>query len=167
MRLTKVALLGFLMALAVVPQAMAEAVYPCMCYDYTEKRGAKSFFDADVVIGGDIVKASEGFSNLGPLLKITPVEIYKGNNLPELMTANYNSTPAACGNRFAVGEHYIIALYDTRTIGVQNNNTRGYGFRVMYSCVQDEVRRYLSETNMQPMEIREQTETNNEKKDED
>lgn len=115
----------------------------CSCIAPSIEGGRKSFKEADVVINGTIIEKSGGWQSMRPIVKIQIHEIFKGNNIPDIITADYNPSTAACGNELKVNTTYDLALYDTRSIMVTDGNNRGYGFRVMISCHQDQVRYYL------------------------
>jgi len=115
----------------------------CRCVPPSQEQGIKSYNEANVIIKGTVLNASEGFSQLGPIIKIKVNEIIKGKNVPDEIIANYNDVTAACGNIFEVEKDYVIALYDTRSLQLTDSNSRGYGFRVMVSCHQSQVLEYL------------------------
>lgn len=116
----------------------------CRCVAPNDKLAEQSYNEADIVVNAEILNVSDGWDNTGPLVKMKINSVIKGDEIPDEITANYNDTTAACGNEFAVGEKYIIALYDTRSLLLTANNSRGYGFRVMISCHQNQVRYYIN-----------------------
>lgn len=115
----------------------------CRCVAPSMDQGMVSYQEADIIIKGTVTSSSNGFSDTGPMLKIDIIDVIKGDNIPSAITANFNNVTAACGNEFTVGDDYIIALYDTRSLTLSDNNARGFGFRVMISCHQDQIRHYI------------------------
>lgn len=122
---------------------VAMPAWACRCLAPSDDHAMMSYQEADVVVKATITSASEGFSNLGPILKMDVIDVIKGEDIPESITANYNNVTAACGNEFTVEQDYIVALYDTRSLILADSNPRGYGFRVMVSCHQNQIRYYL------------------------
>lgn len=123
---------------------IATPVWACKCAAPNNALAKISYDKADIVIKAHAVYTSDGWDDTGPLLKIRVDEVIKGHNIPDEITANYNDHTAACGNYFEQGTDYIIALYDTRSLILTDNNSRGYGFRVMISCEQYQVRHYIN-----------------------
>jgi hypothetical protein len=119
----------------------------CSCLEPNDKTAAESYKKADIIVSGKILSASGGWSEMGPMLKIEVIDVIKGDNIPDIMTVNYNNLPAACGHDLKAGDEAIFALYDTRSLTVTNNNVRGYGFRMMVSCHQYQVKHYLDKIN--------------------
>ena len=123
---------------------IAFPVWACSCMAPTEKQAYKAYKDTDIIIKGKILAKSGGWESSGPLIKIDVSDIYKGTNIPDVIMVNYNSNTAACGNHFEIDKDYIIALYDTRSLTLNDENTRGYGFRVMSSCHQYQIQHYFN-----------------------
>lgn len=115
----------------------------CECLAPTLEQGKKSYDGADIVIKAKILSVSAGWGSTSPIVKLQVNNVIKGDNVPNIITANYNENHVACGNEFTLNQTAIIALYDTRPLMVTAANMRGYGFRVMMSCHQDQVRYYL------------------------
>lgn len=121
----------------------------CSCLAPNDKTATDAFNKADVIVKAEVVAASEGFSERGPLLQLDIKEVIKGQDVPDFITANYNLNLPACGHRFEPEQRVTLALYDTRDVELRRDNARGYGFRVMISCYQDQVRYFLEQQNSQ------------------
>ena len=129
----------FLVILILIPSfAMA-----CSCVAPKNDLALEYYEKTDVIIKGKIISASGGWSTMGPMTKIEVIEIIKGDDIPHTMTVNYNNLSAACGHDLVEGEENIFAIYDTRSLVITDNNSRGYGFRLMSSCHQIQIRHYL------------------------
>ena len=115
----------------------------CSCVKPNMEQGQKSFENSDIVIKATVLSISKGFKGSGPMMKLKVDELIKGDNIPDAISVNYNSSLSACGNNYDVGSEYIFALYDTRSVILNPNNTRGYGYRVMISCHQNQVKYYI------------------------
>jgi hypothetical protein len=122
---------------------MPSIAMACSCLEPNDKTASESYKKSDVIVKGRIQSASSGWSEMGPMVKIEVIDVIKGNEVPDIITSNYNNFPAACGHDLKAGEEAIFALYDTRSLTVTNNNLRGYGFRMMVSCHQNQVRHYI------------------------
>ena len=120
------------------------AAMACTCVQPTTDMAKQSYDDADVVINATIINNSEGWNGAGALLKLKINDVFKGENLPSEIMANYNNNTAACGNNFNEGQDYNLGLYDTRSLILTDANTRGYGFRIMISCVQSQIQYHLN-----------------------
>ena len=118
-------------------------VFACSCMEPSKETAIESYNQSDVIVRASVVEVSEGFSSLGPLVRLDVHEVIKGKDIPDFITANYNINLAACGQRFTEGEEVVLALYDTRDVRLRVDNARGYGFRVMISCYQQDVRYFL------------------------
>lgn len=126
--------------------------WACSCTAPNKDSSKEAFAQSDVVIDAEIISASKGWSEIGPLLKVRSNKIYKGENIPDIMMINYNDHTAACGNQFKSGDNAILAIYDTRSVNLDDNNTRGYGFRLMVSCQQSQVRHYIKKYDLPDMQ---------------
>jgi hypothetical protein len=115
----------------------------CRCMAPSDELAANSFKEADSVIEATVLSASAGWGSTAPIIKFQVKNVIKGHDIPDLITADYNPNSAACGNNYEIGETVIVALYDTRSLIINDANTRGYGFRVMISCHQEQVEHYV------------------------
>ena len=115
----------------------------CECLPPSDEMAKKSYEDADIVIKASIMQASKGWSVTGPIARLQVLSIYKGENVPDIITINYNNQPSACGMALEEGNTTTLALYDTRSLVLNSSNTRGFGFRSMISCSQDQVQYYI------------------------
>jgi len=115
----------------------------CSCVAPNMEQGTKAYNQSDVVLKGTITNKSDGWEGLRPLITVNVIDVIKGYDIPENLTADYNKNTAACGNNFNVGDDYIIAMFDTRSLILTDENIRGYGFRAMPSCHQYQVRDYI------------------------
>lgn len=122
---------------------IATPVWACSCVAPTMEQGALSFNKSDVIVKGIVTEDSMGWGGRKPMIKLTVEDVIKGKNIPEEITIDYNANTAACGNDFTVNEKYVLALYDTRALTLSDDNKRGYGFRVMVSCHQMQIRNYI------------------------
>ena len=118
-------------------------VMACGCVAPNRELSQEFFAKTDVIVKGRIISVSGGWSAMGPMAKIEIIEVIKGKNIPEIMTANYNNMAAACGHDLVEGAEDIFGFYDTRSLVIADNNSRGYGFRLMNSCHQSQIRYYL------------------------
>lgn len=122
---------------------MPSVAMACQCMPPSDELAQKSFEDSDIVVNGIVTQVSGGWGSQEPMIKLQINTIYKGGNIPDIITVNYNENSAACGNDFEPNQSVTIALYDTRSLMVTEANTRGYGFRAMISCHQYQVRHYV------------------------
>lgn len=120
----------------------------CECKAPRPQKAAKAYNDADIIVNGKIDTVSGGFHELGPMVRIKINKVIKGNDNPEMITANYNPNTYVCGHEFKKGEEHTLALYDTRGLGVTDRNTRGYGYRVMIACDQKLVKHHMKQMNL-------------------
>ena len=133
----------YIVLFAVALCGFVNNAWACQCLPPSIEKAKKSYDDADVVIDAKVTNLSGGWGSTSPMVKLQVNTVIKGNDIPKLITADYNENHAACGNDFTVGQTAIIALYDTRSLMVTDANARGYGFRVMISCHQEQVRYYV------------------------
>lgn len=126
----------------------APASHACTCKPIKPSESEKFYNEADAIVTGEIKTISGGFGGQGPMIKMDVENVIKGENIPDLLTANYNIHPHLCGHEFNVGETHTLALYDTRGLGITRENTRGYGFRVMISCFQEAIKKQLEKMNL-------------------
>lgn len=122
---------------------ISSSAWACSCVAPTMIEGAKSFNTTDIIVKGIVTEDSMGWEGRRPIITFEIEDVMKGQNIPDNITIDYNPSTAACGHNFTVGEDYILALYDTRTINLTDENKRGYGFRIMTSCHQTQVRNYI------------------------
>jgi len=122
---------------------IATPALSCSCISPTIEEGEKSYNKSDVIIKGTIIENSNGWQGRKPILKIKVDDVIKGRDIPDQITVDYNPNTAACGNEFIANKGYVLALYDTRTLMLSDDNKRGYGFRVMVSCHQMQIRNYI------------------------
>ena len=119
-------------------------VLACECIPTTDQMAEKSFTEADLVVKATLVSPSPGWGSNSGLVRVHIEEVIKGEeDLPEIITVNYNSNSAVCGHEFTEGQKGIFAMYDTRSIGLTNEGNRGYGFRMLVSCDQVNVRHHV------------------------
>jgi hypothetical protein len=115
----------------------------CSCLAPYDEQAKDAFEKADIIAEFNIINASKGWGSAGPIAQIEPIKIYKGENIPETINTNYNNNVTTCGNILKGQETLLLGLYDTRDIELRADNARGYGFRVMHSCYQGNIRYYI------------------------
>jgi hypothetical protein len=118
--------------------------YACKCSVLSQEYGLKTTQKADIIIKGEITSVSHGLANAGPIIKIKPLEIIKGDiDLKDIIRVTYNSNLQACGHSFTEGQTGTWGLYDTRGMPYDVLNRKGYGFRMMTACDQNQIQNYI------------------------
>ena len=133
-----------LIAAVIMVLLTSSTVMACSCPEPTEDQAKAAYADTEVIVRARIIQVSGGWGTMTPIMRLEVIEKLKGDNIPTVMMANYNNNMAACGYDYQEGDEDIIALYDTRDIGLTDNNSRGYGFRVMSSCHAEAVKYFIN-----------------------
>jgi len=122
---------------------VAGTAMACSCLAPNKDSAQQTYQQADIIIRANIGSVSLGWNGLSPRVRLNVLDVMRGNRVPDLITAEYNTNTAACGQNFRAGEDVILALYDIRDPSLLADNDYGYGFRVMTSCDQAQIQYFL------------------------